>query len=47
MILYSIVAWPYIQEENYKRTNIAKIGNETDRAMAIIATVDIIVNFAS
>jgi len=36
MILYNMIAWPYIYELTDKRTDVDKMPNETARAWAIV-----------
>jgi len=47
MILYNMIAWPYIHELTSKRTPIDKLVSENDRAWAIVHQVDVVVDFCT
>ena len=47
MILYNMIAWPYIHELTQKRTPIDKLMSETHRAWAIVHQVDVVVDFVT
>ena len=47
MILYNMIAWPYIHELTDEKMPITKIVLENDRAWAVVNQVDIVVGYCS
>ena len=47
MILYNMIAWPYIQEKSSMRSDIRLIKSEKERADELIRQLDVIVDFCS
>ena len=47
MILYNMVAWPYIHEKSELRPKIRMIKSELERANELSNQLDVIVNFCS
>lgn len=47
LILYNMIAWPYIHEKQDQRTRIGDIRTEKERAIELIKQLDVIVDFGS
>ena len=47
MILYNMVAWPYIQQQSYARPPIRMIHCEEERIAELCAEMDMVVDFCS
>ena len=44
MILYNMIAWPFIHESTNKKRPIQAMESEKDRARAIVSQVEAVVN---
>ena len=47
MVLYNMVAWPYIFEKMNNSLPIDKMISESDRAKAIVQQVDLVCDYTS
>ena len=47
MILYNIIAWPYIHECTNMKKNIKLMHTQAERAWAVVEQVDVLVEFCT